>query len=85
MRVVSQVTGRRVGGSTGTNVWGALQLVGEMVADGIRGSVVTLICDGGERYAQTYYSRSWLDSCGLDVDAAESAVRGFLATGRWDH
>jgi cysteine synthase A len=85
MRVVSQVTGRRVGGSTGTNVWGALQLVGEMVADGIRGSVVTLICDGGERYAQTYYSRSWLDSCGLDVDAAENAVRGFLATGRWDH
>ena len=51
MRLVRARTGRSVGGSTGTNVWGALLLVAEMLARGERGSVVTLICDGGDRYA----------------------------------
>jgi cysteine synthase A len=52
MRLVRARTGRSVGGSTGTNVWGALLLVAEMLARGDQGSVVTLICDGGELYEQ---------------------------------
>ena len=60
MRVVSETTGRTVGGSTGTNVWGALLLVAEMRRAGATGSVVTLICDGGERYRHTYYSDEWI-------------------------
>ncbi|MDO7868608.1 PLP-dependent cysteine synthase family protein [Nocardioides jiangxiensis] len=66
MRWCSSVTGRLVGASTGTSLWGALQLVGEMRARGEQGSVVTLICDGGERYAHTYYSDSWLSDHGID-------------------
>ena len=56
-RVASHVLGRRVGGSTGTNLWGAFQLIAEMRAAGVTGSVVTLLCDSGERYAHTYFSR----------------------------
>ncbi len=84
MRVVSETTGRTVGGSTGTNVWGALLLVAEMRRAGATGSVVTLICDGGERYRHTYYSDEWIEASGLDVRAAEALVRRFLATGEWD-
>ncbi len=39
MRVVERVLGRRPGASTGTNVWGALQLVTELRAAGRAGSV----------------------------------------------
>ncbi|MEO5878145.1 MAG: PLP-dependent cysteine synthase family protein [Streptosporangiaceae bacterium] len=67
MRWTSSVTGLSVGGSTGTNVWGALQIINEMRARGERGSVVTLICDGGERYARTYGSDTWLAEQGIDI------------------
>ena len=57
---VSRVLGRRVGPSTGTNVWGAFGLLGAMAAEGISGSVVTLICDSGDLYHTTYYDEGWL-------------------------
>ena len=37
MRELERTTGRRAGGSTGTNLWGAFQLVAEMVAAGRQG------------------------------------------------
>ena len=63
---VSAVLGRRVGPSTGTNLWGAFGLLAEMVADGRSGSVVTLLADSGDRYADTYFCDEWLTSQGLD-------------------
>ena len=81
MRLVRARTGRSVGGSTGTNVWGALQLVAEMRARGERGSVVTLICDGGDRYAGTYYSDAWVAEQGLDLAPYTEAVEEFLQRG----
>ena len=63
---VSRVLGRRVGPSTGTNLWGAFGLLAEMAAGGTGGSVVTLICDGGDRYADTYYDDEWLTAHDLD-------------------
>jgi cysteine synthase len=42
-RHFSAVLGRRVGPSTGTNLWGAFGLLAEMVAEGRSGSVVTLL------------------------------------------
>ena len=56
--------GRRVGGSTGTNLWGAASSIAEMRAEGETGSVVTLICDGGDRYADTYYDDAWVAAQG---------------------
>ena len=81
MRLVSARTGRSVGGSTGTNVWGALTLVAEMRERGERGSVVTLICDGGDRYAGTYYDDAWVAAQGLDLAPPTAALEEFLDGG----
>jgi cysteine synthase A len=52
--------GRKVGASTGTNMWGALQLAARMRDAGQTGSIVTLLCDSGERYLETYYDAQWV-------------------------
>ncbi|MCB2137631.1 MAG: pyridoxal-phosphate dependent enzyme, partial [Rhodobacteraceae bacterium] len=52
--------GRKAGASTGTNLWGALQVAREMVAAGRKGSIVTLMCDSGRRYLDTYYNPDWV-------------------------
>jgi cysteine synthase A len=66
MRLISERLGRRCGGSTGTNVWACVQLIGEMIRNDEVGSVVTLICDNGDRYSDTYYSDDWLASRDID-------------------
>jgi cysteine synthase A len=76
-------TGHRAGGSTGTNLWGVFQIVAELVAAGERGSVVSLLCDGGERYQHTYYDDGWLTERGLDTAPYDAAIRRFLATGEF--
>ena len=81
MRLVRERTRRSVGGSTGTNVWGALLLVAQMLAEGQRGSVVTLICDGGDRYAGTYYDDGWVAEQGMDLGPYEEALESFLEQG----
>jgi aryl-alcohol dehydrogenase-like predicted oxidoreductase len=62
---------------------GALNIVAEMLAAGRRGSVVTLICDGGERYRQTYGSDDWLREHGLAIGPYMATLRSFVATGDW--
>jgi cysteine synthase A len=81
MRLVRERTGRNVGGSTGTNVWGAFLLAAEMLSRGERGSVVTLICDGGDRYSSTYYSDAWVAQQGLDLAPSTNALETFLESG----
>ncbi|MHC5019620.1 MAG: PLP-dependent cysteine synthase family protein [Planctomycetota bacterium] len=73
--------GRRCGGSTGTNLYGALQLAGEMRAAGERGSIVTLICDPGERYLDTYYAPAWLEANGLDIAPYRTQLEQFAESG----
>ncbi|HSE70267.1 MAG TPA: PLP-dependent cysteine synthase family protein [Nocardioidaceae bacterium] len=82
-RWCSRVTGRLVGGSTGTAMWGALKLVAQMRTEGRAGSVVTLLCDGGERYTATYYDDGWLEAQGLDVAPYLATLEKFLDTGEW--
>ena len=83
MRTGSAVLGRRLGGSTGTNLWGAFGLIAEMRASGRQGSVVTLICDGGERYADTYYSDDWVAAQDLDLSSHRAVIDQFLLDGAW--
>jgi cysteine synthase A len=83
MRIASGVLGRRIGGSTGTNLWGAFGLIAGMIERGETGSVVTLLCDGGERYANTYYNDTWIANQGLDLGHSYSTVQHFLHTGQW--
>jgi len=63
---LERMLGRKCGGSTGTNVYGALEIIGEMREGGVQGSVVTMICDPGERYLDTYYNADWVAAQGLD-------------------
>nr|WP_206038217.1 PLP-dependent cysteine synthase family protein [Rhodococcus sp. HNM0569] len=83
MRHTANALGRKVGGSTGTNMWGAFSVVGEMRAQGRTGSVVTVLCDGGERYADTYYNDDWVREQGLDLTDPSATLDAFVATGRW--
>ena len=74
MHYLARRLGRRVGGSSGTNLIGALLVARRMVAAGEAGSVVTLLCDGGERYATTYYDEAWLATQGYDLAPLIAAV-----------
>jgi cysteine synthase A len=76
-RALSRRLGRLCGGSTGTNLWAAAQLLNE---DGI-GSLVTLLCDSGERYRATYFNDDWLAAHDIDPRPAEAAMDSFLNTG----
>ncbi|MET0329497.1 MAG: pyridoxal-phosphate dependent enzyme, partial [Luteimonas sp.] len=75
MRWTNTRLGRRVGGSTGTNVIGVLHAAQAMRGAGITGSIVTILCDGGERYAHSYYNPDWYAAQGFDMDAADGAMR----------
>lgn len=80
---VSKVLGRRVGPSTGTNIWGAFGLLAEMVAQGCSGSVVTLLADSGDRYADTYFCDEWLTSHGIAPAESAGLLAEFERSGRW--
>jgi len=60
IRWLESILGRKCGGSTGTNLYATLQLAKEMEDNNKSGSIVTLICDSGERYIDTYYNDEWL-------------------------
>lgn len=66
IHVLEKLLDRKCGASTGTNLWAALQLIETMHCQGVEGSVVTLICDSGERYLDTYYNEAWLKEQNLD-------------------
>ncbi|MFE3100796.1 L-cysteine desulfhydrase Cds1 [Nocardia tengchongensis] len=82
-RHAGTVLGRRVGGSTGTNLWGAFALIAEMIAENRTGSVVTLLCDGGDRYAGTYFNDEWVADQGLSLAEPTATLTEFIATGTW--
>lgn len=84
IRLLRARTGHWAGGSTGTNLYGAFQLIARMLAAGETGSVVTLLCDGGQRYANTYYDDGWLAAHDLDIAPHLAVMDHFLATGEWD-
>lgn len=81
MRRVGRALGRRVGGSTGTNFIGVLQAAQWMRDAGRTGSIVTILCDSGERYAHSYYDPAWYARQGIDVDGADAALADVLAGG----
>ena len=54
-----------------------------MVAEGRHGSVVTLLCDPGDRYLDKYYSDEWLREQGLDIAPYTAVIEWLLATGVW--
>ena len=79
-----ELIGRRAGPSTGTNLCGAFQLIAEMVRSGHQGSVVTLICDSGDRYLRTYYNDAWMAQRKIDLQPWRRQLAQFHESGEWD-
>lgn len=80
MRLLSELLGRPVGPSTGANFVAAAMLALEMAAEDRAGSIATLICDHGARYADCHHDRRWLATQGLaeSVETAEVSLRTML-------
>lgn len=74
MRYVSKILGRKVGGSTGTNFVGVLWLAEKMRQAGQKGSLVTILCDGGERYAHSYYNPDWYSRNSIDTIQSDMLI-----------
>jgi cysteine synthase A len=82
MQELSARLGRTVGPSTGTNLIAALACMAQMRERGEQGSVVTLLCDSGQRYGHTYYSDEWLRQNGLNCHAERAALTVSLDSGQ---
>jgi len=81
IRLLASRTGFLAGGSTGTSLWGCFKIISEMLAAGTGGSIVTLLCDGAERYRRAYYDDGWLRDQDIELGPHESALAQFLLTG----
>jgi len=83
IRLLRERTLHWAGGSTGTNLYGAFELISRMRSAGESGSVVTLICDSGVRYAQTYYNDEWVAAQGWELEPHRTRMERFLEDGAW--
>ncbi len=81
MHALSHVLGRAVGGSSGTNLVASLSVAHQMQAQGQMGSIVTILCDSGARYSNTYFNDAWLADCGLACNSQRDAVAQWMASG----
>jgi len=83
MRLVANLTGFEPGPSSGTNLVGAFRLLEEMHRKGESGAVVTIICDDGKRYRDSYYDAAWLKGKELNQERWKPALETFWRTGKW--
>lgn len=78
MQILGGILGRKVGPSTGTNFAAVLVVAAEMRARGEKGSILSLLCDAGERYLHTYYDEGWVLAHMGDTKAARSRLEALL-------
>ena len=78
MLALSALLGRKVGPSTGTNFVGMLTLAHEMQAAGQQGSILSLLCDAGERYLPSYHDAAWVQGAFGDCSAAQQYIDALL-------
>ncbi len=81
--LLEDLFGVRYGGSSGTNLAACLQLATRMRERGERGSIVSLLCDRGERYEQTLFDARWLAARGIDPQPSWHRLQHCLQTGDW--
>ncbi|WP_318474937.1 PLP-dependent cysteine synthase family protein [Photobacterium leiognathi] len=80
---LERIIGRKAGASTGTNLFGVLQIAAEMKARSETGSIVTLLCDSGERYLDTYYNAEWIEENIGDLSAYTEKLEQLEHSGQW--
>ena len=83
MHTLSVRLGRRVGASTGTNLVAALACAQSLKARGAAGSIVTLLCDDGQRYRHSYFDDTWLREHDLECDTQSDAIDALMELGEW--
>ena len=72
MQTLSNLLGRKLGPSTGTNFYAMLILAKERLERGESRSILSLLCDSDERYLPTYYDTDWVrDKVGCCVNAQQ--------------
>lgn len=81
-RYLSAHLGRRVGASTGTNLIACARLITQMRERGETGSVLTLLCDPGDRYSDTYFDDDWVAAQGWELGPWQDALTRMLPLGR---
>jgi cysteine synthase A len=57
------------------------QIISELNRQGETGSVVSMICDSGDRYLETYYSDDWLKQNGFDLTRYRESLEAFYDSG----
>ena len=85
MLFLERVLGRRCGASTGTNLIGAIELASQMKQTGATGSILSLICDAGQRYAGTCYDPAWRLHQNLEPTDEVDRIERFYRTGEWEN
>lgn len=75
---LASLLGRKVGASTGTNMFGVLKVAQKMIEKGQTGSIVTLMCDRGERYTNTYYDAPWVAANIGDISLQQALITNYL-------
>ncbi|MBW8190666.1 PLP-dependent cysteine synthase family protein [Neiella marina] len=83
IRVLEKMLNRKVGASTGTNVYATLQLLASMPVTDQPVSMLTMICDAGDRYLDTYYSDDWLAQHDFDIAPYQAQVESILFDGQF--
>ncbi|WP_299871359.1 PLP-dependent cysteine synthase family protein [uncultured Cocleimonas sp.] len=75
---LEKIIGRKAGASTGTNLWGVLEVAKRMMANQQTGSIVTLMCDSGHRYMDTYYNDDWVSEHLEDLTPYQKQLEAFI-------
>ena len=76
-----QKEGLNVGPSAALNVVGAVKLAREL---GPGKTIVTVLCDSGERYKTKIFNKEWLAGRGLEVDSKNFENAASLKIGAWN-
>ncbi|AOW12470.1 cysteine synthase [Hydrogenophaga crassostreae] len=74
MHALTALLGRRVGPSTGTNLVAMLALAAEMREANQSGSILSLLCDTGERYLKTYFEPAWITAQFGNCQSAQERI-----------
>ena len=53
-----------------------------MAARGETGSIVSLLCDPGERYLESFFDVGWIRERGLELGPWRERIEAFFAEGR---
>jgi cysteine synthase A len=83
MHLLNELVGFRVGPSSGLNFIGALRLACEQHSAGQPCTIATVICDRGDRYADTYYDSAWVEAKGLSWHSLAAPLKTAWQSGQW--